>query len=180
MNYEFNIFLMKFESQNYWWWEHHLLILSYITATSNEMDRKHLNVMTNNLFFHHRQAVQISTTWRACNSRYRTVWSIIERRMFAKCFIHNFLLTFFFCFCFCVRQQFRSQNNGTQKSFPYLNFKNNSLSWLDDGCRMMVAACARNMLSSRLIGRKITFGCVMSGKTSIEPKQGQRQFHCRN
>jgi hypothetical protein len=63
---------------------------------NDEMNRKHLNVMTNNLFSM-AQAVRVST--RAIFPFPEQFSSIIER-VFAKCFIHNFLLTGFSVFVF--------------------------------------------------------------------------------
>jgi hypothetical protein len=62
----------------------------------DEMNCKHLNVMANNLFSI-AQAARVST--RAIFPSPEQFSSIIEQRVFAKCSIHNFLLTFLFFTC---------------------------------------------------------------------------------
>lgn len=76
------------------------------------MNRKHLNVTTNNLFFiiivvvvvviglgsscksFHESVFRFNCCWLLSIVQHSSSGIIIEQRMFANCFIHNFLLTF--------------------------------------------------------------------------------------
>jgi hypothetical protein len=81
---------------------------------SDEMNCKHLNVMANNLFSI-AQAARVST--RAIFPSPEQFSSIIEQRVFAKCSIHNFLLTVFSVLCSPAVWITKQQRDSLEKNF---------------------------------------------------------------